>query len=264
MIRVKRPNAIPAVLQTRGVAATTQLCADYAAAPADYADGTKQFDFDRTIYAHDEVKTALRQAQYDKCCFCEAFVTHICPGDIEHFRPKAAVCQRSGGPLQRPGYYWLVYDWQNRLFCCEKCNREGKGNLFPLRRVRRRATSPQHNLAAEEPLLLNPAEDEPSHYLRFSGEFVFPVRKSRRGQVTIDVLGLNRPELASLRRKHLVWLTELVECRRLFLTAIREAEAADKEPPPGYQEKVASFDVLFADLSSDSAEYAAMVRAALR
>lgn len=256
MIRIHRPSTVPAVLLTRGVAGTTQLCMAY-------ANGARTLEFDRTIYGHEEVKAALRLAQHDKCCFCESFVTDISPGDVEHYRPKAAFCQRSGGPLRRPGYYWLAYEWQNLLFCCEKCNREGKGNLFPIRRVRRRATSPQHSLAAEEPLLLNPADDEPSQYLQFSGEFVFPVRKSRRGQATIDTLKLNRDQLAGQRRKHLKILMELVECRKLLLGEIQEAETNGEEPPPGYREKVASLDALFDEWSSESAEYTAMVRAAL-
>src|SRR4051812_33987010 len=116
MIRVRRPPAVPAVLRTRGVPAGQAFCSAYNANPADYQSGAEKFPFDAEIYGAEEVKTALRIAQHDKCCFCESKVPHISPGDIEHFRPKAAVRQRPDGPLLRPGYYWLTYEWTNLFF----------------------------------------------------------------------------------------------------------------------------------------------------
>src|SRR5262249_33142527 len=103
MIRVHRPPTVPLILATKGAAATAALCADYLA-------GTREFIFDRDIYGAAEVKEALKQAQHDKCCFCESKVSHISFGDVEHFRPKAAVRQIPGGSLRRPGYYWLAYE----------------------------------------------------------------------------------------------------------------------------------------------------------
>jgi uncharacterized protein (TIGR02646 family) len=254
MIRVQRPATIPGVLTGRGPEATRRLCAAY-------DSGAASFTFDPAIYGADEVKNALRSAQHDKCCFGESKVTHISYGDVEHFRPKAACRQRPGGPLLRPGYYWLAYEWTNLFFCCQLCNQRFKENLFPLRRPRARCRSHHDTRSAEEPLFVSPEED-PSRHLRFRAEYLYAFRRSSRGQATIAALGLNRPELVERRRDHLAVIRELLRCRQLLADTVRQAEAAGKEPPAGYREQVAKLDVQLATMSGDSAEYAAMTRAA--
>nr|WP_239015299.1 AAA family ATPase [Archangium violaceum] len=76
-----------------------------------------------------------------KCAFCESQLAHISYGDVEHFRPKAGWRQEEGGPLGRPGYYWLAYEWTNLFLACTLCNQQFKRNLFPLRTPSRRARS---------------------------------------------------------------------------------------------------------------------------
>jgi uncharacterized protein (TIGR02646 family) len=261
MIRMNRPPGIPAVLAGHGTAATRRLCAAYEAAAAAYGSGEATFTFDPGIYGADEVKSALRAAQHDKCCFCDSKVTHISYGDVEHFRPKAACRQRPDGPLLRPGYYWLAYEWKNLFFCCQLCNQRFKENLFPLRKPRARCRSQHDTLPAEEPLFVSPEED-PSRHLRFRAEYLHAFRRSRRGQATIDALGLNRSELAERRRDHWAVVQKLIECRQLFADAVRQAQAAGEDSPARYREQVAKLDAQLAQMSSDSAEYAAMTRAA--
>ena len=94
-------------------------------------------------------------------------VRHIGYGDVEHFRPKGGYKQRRRGPARRPGYYWLAYDWDNLFYSCQLCNQRFKRNLFPLRDGRRRARSHTHRLDKEEPLLVDPAEQDPSKYIGF-------------------------------------------------------------------------------------------------
>jgi uncharacterized protein (TIGR02646 family) len=262
MIRVRRPATVPAVLRTRGAAATATHCAAYDAAPDDYAKGKATFSFNPRIYRAKEVKVALRKAQHDKCCFCESKVTHISPGDIEHFRPKAAFRQSPGGPLQRPGYFWLAYEWSNLFFCCQLCNQRFKQNLFPLRRASSRARSRHDDLAAEQPLLINPEED-PTPFLRFRQEYLHPVRRNRRGRVTIDALGLNQTELVEERRKHLTIVRRLREVRALLQQDIRQKQEAGVDPPAGHREQLAKLNDLLTEMTRDAAEYAAMTRAAL-
>ncbi|MGR8934038.1 MAG: hypothetical protein ACU837_06555 [Gammaproteobacteria bacterium] len=87
-------------------------------------NGTRKFRFDNTVYGHKTVKETLNAMQHGNCCFCESKITHISFGDVEHFRPKAGYKQNGTEKLQTPGYYWLVYDWENLLLSCERCNRE--------------------------------------------------------------------------------------------------------------------------------------------
>jgi uncharacterized protein (TIGR02646 family) len=258
MIRIHRPRRIPAILRTKGMLAKQQDRAAYAASPTAYASGAKTFAFDRGIYGHESVKQALCDAQHGKCCFCESPVTHVASGDVEHFRPKAAVAQDDAGPLTRPGYFWLAYEWKNLLFCCENCNRRHKRSLFPLHNPARRATLPSHQLRRERPLFVDPAAEEPSRHVGFRAEEAVACEGSREGQATIEALGLNRPALVKAR---LIWLEWIKAVRESYeLLTIRKAKGTASD-----QEQV-HLQVIEAKLSwcqTDPAPYAAMVRAFL-
>ena len=70
MIRVTKPPRPPAALRA-GAGRTKADCAAYDEHRDEYLNGVKRFDFDRTIYGHETVRTALRKAQHRKCCYCE-------------------------------------------------------------------------------------------------------------------------------------------------------------------------------------------------
>jgi hypothetical protein len=261
MIRVVRPPAVPTVLATQGAHATRTFCSAYDADPARYQSGTGGFEFSRDIYGAEEVKGPLRKAQHDKCCFCESKVPHVSPGDVEHFRPKAAVREAPGGPLLRPGYYWLAYEWTNLFFCCELCNRRGKGNYFPLRNNASRARSHHQPVARERPLFVNPEED-PTPHLGFREEYVYP--RSARGRVTGDALDLNREALAEKRRSHLAFVKELLASLRVFAELVRHAKKKGRKPDAAVATRLAEIEAFIDKLTLDSEEFAAMTRAHLR
>lgn len=123
-------------------------------------------------YKQDDIKAALaKQMFYGKCAYCEAKITHIDYGDIEHFRPKDIF------PL-------LAVEWENLLLACRVCNAaEFKGTKFPLD-------------ANGNPLLINPCIDEPDSHLAFEYDektkFAIIVSKDDRGYASINTYGLNR------------------------------------------------------------------------
>ncbi len=257
MIRVVKPVAPPTVLASRGVTQRQHHCDEYAAAADDFRSGARTFTFADAIYAAEEVKDALRTVQHSKCAFCESFFTHTGYGDIEHFRPKGAYKQRETDALKYPGYYWLAYEWSNLFYSCQLCNQRFKRNLFPLKDGRSRARSHNHNLANEVPLLLDPTTPNLSDYINFRDEYAFAVNGCREGGETIDVLGLNREELAEYRRKRLQDLRNL----RDLCALLREVLAISPTP-----ERAAQLRECEADLHSRlevEAEYTAMARAFL-
>lgn len=256
MIRVVKPATPPAVLLTRGAIARQSHCDDYDAAPDDYRTGTRTFKFNRSIYAAEEVKAALLDAQRNKCAFCESHVRHVAHGDVEHFRPKAGYQQRQTGTPRRPGYYWLAYSWENLFFCCQLCNNL-KRNHFPLRDDRRRARSPADDLGAEEPLLVDPARPDPATFIRFRRERAVAVRGCREGRTTIRVLGLNRPALIEARARWLQTLKRLKKVRELLRQQIAVT------PRPALVAQLAELDVTLRASCEDGGEYAAMARAFL-
>ena len=127
MIKIHKPASAPKILTGRGKLATQQLCDAF-----DHQHSS-DFDFDSSIYGAKSVKNKLKLAQNHKCGFCEAKLDHIAYGDVEHFRPKAGYRQKGNDPLQKPGYYWLAYEWDNLLFSCQICNQRYKKNLFPIK-----------------------------------------------------------------------------------------------------------------------------------
>lgn len=259
MIRVAKRPIPPGVLITRGQPAAQALCAEYDSAPDDYSRGVKVFksaDFNDDIYAAPEVKNALREDQHHKCAFCESFIPHISYGTVEHYRPKAAYRLRKGEPLKRPGYYWLAYDWDNLFFCCQLCNEQFKENLFPLRDNRSRARSHKQQLSKEVPLLINPAAQDPSLYIDFRRQFAFPVSGCEEGVATIEVMGLNRSELAEYRLRRLEDLEAVAEVCARF----RAAVVGDASLLPELQR----WEDKLKQKHQDTGEYAAMARAFLR
>lgn len=255
MIRVRKPAA-PAVLRKNGWAATRRLCERFEA-------GETQFDFDRSIYAHATVKAALRKAQHDKCCFCESKVTHVAHGDVEHFRPKAGSCQEVGDALRTPGYYWLAYDWDNLLFCCQLCNQRHKRNLFPLANPARRATSHRHSITSEAPLFVHPALDDPSRYITFHDEYAVAVDGNDRGTKTIVALELNRPDLREVRGESLASLVLLRHCSKSIDDDIVMAERHGRKAPAAKRRLQKRLAKRLHELTLDSSQFTAMARAAL-
>jgi uncharacterized protein (TIGR02646 family) len=265
VIRIKRPKQVPATLRTQGREAKRRLCRRYDRSPEAYKNGKKSFasrDFDSDIYGAKSVKDALKKAQHGKCAFCESKITHIAYGDVEHYRPKAGYRQRPDGPLVRPGYYWLAYEWSNLFFCCSLCNQRFKRNHFPLADDTRRATSHRDDIGTEEPLLIHPELDEPASFLEFDREYVRAIDGNQRGEATIEILGLNRQEIVERRRDVLQSIKILVECRELI------ARQANERHNPEALTRLAAIeqqlDWYVTNDRSDSAEYVAMIRAALR
>lgn len=167
-------------------------------------------------------KEVLAKHQHEKCGFCEARITSVAAGDVEHYGPKSEVGAlsddastwgeeepysnrvaktRSVTPLlPKGGYWWLAYEWDNYLFACGNCNQKWKRTLFPVEETPR--TLPPSRSVQETPLLLNPydSNNDPGRHLRFTNfGAVEPRDGSRRGVETIRTCFLDRGSLTRAR-----------------------------------------------------------------
>ena len=222
MIRVTKPSHPPDALRD-GADHTRADCAAYDANAVAYSTGKIRFGFDRNVYGHEAVRTALRKAQHRKCCYCEGRFEAFAPFDVEHYRPKGAVRQDENSQRQFPGYYWLAYSWENLYLCCQACNRSGKKDLFPLADDSVRARSHRDDVARESPLLLDPGGmDDPRAHVRFRQERA--VGLTEAGRRTIEVLDLNRPELCDARLGRLKRIRTLQDWIRLCADRTELAE----------------------------------------
>jgi uncharacterized protein (TIGR02646 family) len=223
MVRInKAKKDIPVILKTTGAGEIKALKKMTKAAIESYT-------FKSSIYGGKMVKDKLKSLQHDKCCFCEAKVSHVSHGDVEHYRPKAGWQQQDGDKLVKPGYYWLAYDFSNLYLSCQVCNQKFKKNYFPLANPAQRAATHRKPLAKERPLIINPGKDTPSRFLSFNKEIIVAVNSNTKGQETIKRTGLDRKELNRDRFEYLKILEELAFIVRKKLPNAASAKAKFKK-----------------------------------
>jgi len=173
-----------------------------------------------SAYKAADVTDALNTLFGGKCAYCESRYSATQPVDREHWRPKGQARQRPEDAVDsRMGYWWLAARWDNLLASCIECNRmrwqmdvsgdrgrRGKADAFPVADVRMRARTPGGE-RRERPLLLNPCVDDPQATLcALDGDpAALGVRADapdpERGEVSIEIYGLNRSALVEERRR---------------------------------------------------------------
>lgn len=186
-------------------------------------------------YCAKGVKEALYIAQHKKCAWCEQR-TNLESQPIEHYRPKAGA-RRSDSEVDSERYWWLTWTWENLLFACARCNDQGhKGNHFPLapkskplplpkRPIGERLPARYFDVSREQPLLLDPAREDPLDSIRWVPVYQ-PLDRRRwtwmpravgedqaRGSKTISVLKLAdlADEVQNHLARHVVERLEQVE-----------------------------------------------------
>ena len=214
MIRIKKRETalVPEILATRGNAEIISF-------DERYDNGEREFeskDFNNKIYGHDEVKESLIKIQDYKCCFCESKIGHISYGDVEHFRPKGGGVQNDE-KINKPGYYWLSYQWSNLLLSCQICNQRYKKNYFPLLPYSTRAISHHDDIKIEQPVFINPADEEAEALITFNEEIPKAVNDNERGNERIKKLGLDRELLNEKNRRiRLNMIRDIYDLSKLF------------------------------------------------
>lgn len=118
-------------------------------------------------YRHQEIRSSLENETHNKCAYCETYIKPASFGDVEHFLPKAK-------------YPNDIFKWENLTLACEVCNRT-------------------HKKEHDNPPLINPYIDTPTNHLEPEGPMIISKLNDQKGDTTVTVLQLNRPELL-LRR----------------------------------------------------------------
>ncbi|AFT69515.1 HNH endonuclease family protein [Alloalcanivorax dieselolei B5] len=129
-------------------------------------------------YNHSEVKTALKEETRQKCAYCEANVTDVAHGDIEHVAPKSISRDKT-------------FEWENLTFTCQICN-QNKSNKEGF---------------------VDPYKEEPDEHIFFAGAFA--KGKSLKGTLTVAELKLNRIALIESRNREIERYADQLE--KVFL-----------------------------------------------
>lgn len=181
MIRRERIER-PTTLQTRAVTALNQLRLRRRLPQSRYS-------VDLTIIREPDVAAALATSFGGKCAYCESPTPEPL---VEWHRPRQEAMGEDRS-VSRDHYWWLTYEWDNLYPICAEC-RSNKGQWFPVSGTRADAESRGTDLLTEGPLLLDPCIDQPEDFLRYDADGTV-TGVGERGVRTIQVLGLNRPEL---------------------------------------------------------------------
>jgi uncharacterized protein (TIGR02646 family) len=202
------------------------------------------------------VMKSLLRLFHSKCAFCERpFGSE--EANCEQFRPKSGAMNLDRS-VSKDHYWWLAYEWENLYPVCKQCSRH-KGTRFPVQRARATPRSRGNQLLEEGPLLLDPcnADDAVEQSLRFDANGIVHGANAR-GEVTIEVLGLNRTELVSQRQKYVAEVLRLLD--------VVKGLGAVPQPAHGRKEHTAAANT-FRQLRkrlTDSTPFAALHRQLIR
>ena len=211
------------------------------------------------------LRRVFEEFSYNKCWYVECRN----PGtddDIDHFRPKRRVSEDP----EHPGYYWLAFDWRNLRLSCHRANRlrrnpetqetGGKGDHFPILNPADRARTPAHDVAREQPTLLDPTSPTDPRLLWFRANGEVGLSPFFRD----DLIAVQRFE-ATHRYLHLNWPRFCEERMGLYNVIRRTVRRGDREAPPPTRAAVVSdaFKDIVRDLQAimhQREEYSAAAR----
>lgn len=178
---------------------------------AKMAGNVKLIKYCQKKYGHKQVKDTLVSMFSDKCAYCEAIISGVTTGHIEHFRPKSRFTS-------------LTFEWTNLLLSCPSCNNKThKGDKFPSVSAGGR--------------LVDPTVDIPATHFDFiydpTTQQALIIPKTNRGSTTVKLFGLNTRKGLVKVRSSLV--KKLIALKTYELTdpvaAVLIAEAKKSDEP---------------------------------
>lgn len=133
-----------------------------------------------TTYSHPLNKKDLRDAAFGKCMYCESKIPHISFADVEHIKPKCA------GKFPH-----LEFAWDNLGYSCSICNNN---------------KSDEYDVSIP---FIDPYSEDPTDHLYAFGPLL--LHKTNRGEVTISIIKLNRPEIFEKRSERTISVKRLID-----------------------------------------------------
>lgn len=144
------------------------------------------------LWRNKNLQDDFRLYFYNKCWYTEAPLIGQ-DVHIDHFRPKNEVKKYKdynyNEPIRDNGYTWLKNEPSNYRACCIYANRVtdggGKGCFFPLKEDSQYMT--KHGTETEQPLLLDPCDQEDVKLLSFFGKNVLCTSTDDVDKVRVEV-----------------------------------------------------------------------------
>lgn len=171
-----------------------------------------KFPFQEHVFGL-ELEKSLRITFAQKCVYCESVQEDTNSNfQLLYYRPfpNEANVKNWQKTLH---YFWLAWQWPNMYLACPTCYEHymNNGRPFPVENLRAHPTMCQSyeelfQIAwlneIEKPLILDPCYDNPEEHIQYilTDDSVELKGASKRGEVTISVLELNREALRRARK----------------------------------------------------------------
>ncbi|MDR6845680.1 AAA family ATPase [Flavobacterium granuli] len=168
----------------------------------DFNDSERQQRLRFNVSFIPRIKAYLMENFHRKCMYCETKLGVSDEGTMDPFRPRSGARGLDQKKYASTHYWWLYYEWDNMMLSCSTCNLKYKRDFFPLEDEILRAPvgTKGMELLNEKPLLIDPCLENPEEHLSFSEDGLVSAL-TPKGQVTIEVLGLNRQPLIYERKE---------------------------------------------------------------
>ncbi|MBY4592316.1 MULTISPECIES: hypothetical protein [Rhizobium] len=207
-------------------------------------DPLKRSEIIRKNEIWSEIKFELRKVFSEKCWYTES-PQRGTDTDVDHFRPKRRVFERSTKGDEHPGYWWLAYDLDNYRYSCIYANRlrrdietdlvGGKADRFPVVEATR-AMGPDANWKSEKTYLIDPCNPDEVAMITFKedGEAMarFPASEQYKhdmAMLSIECYNINHSDFVKARMDVKASIEELrVEAKRLF-ARLEDGDADHKQ-----------------------------------
>ena len=194
MIKVYRPDTSPSYLRTEKMNSSFKRMKDFFKEPL-VNRIQKRYEFDTKFYSM--LKKDLYKIFQGKCVYCEKPIEPR-EADVESFRPRKEA-KNIDDKISDDHYWWLFYEWRNYYLSCSHCNRF-KGTWFPVKGKRTKIGAKYESVIKENYLLLDPCIDEGHLHIEVL-ENGTARGLTERGNLTIEILKLNRDELVYKRKR---------------------------------------------------------------
>lgn len=162
-----------------------------------YDDFLKDAAIQKENYVNSEILTEFMIRYFNgKCSYCEIKMK-VLPLEIDFYRPINGSLNTVDGQFYPDHYKWLKNQDENILSICVECKR-AKSNRFPVEGAVAAVNTYDSWLWKERRLLVHPCRDYPEkHFIYNESGVIYYITK--KGEVTIDVLNLNRSMLVEMR-----------------------------------------------------------------
>ena len=206
MIHVNRSKTVPDAFKSKEILRDKKLYEEFYRQPFEKRAQLRVRSKNTVGDTIGTINAVAVQFKY-KCAFCETSL-HKDRIVVDSFRPRVNARGLHKDSSQ-DHYWWLSYEWRNKYAICRDCN-EYKATWFPVKGKRAAIKTPYLGIIkTEDSLLIDPCNDYPEEHLHYNNDGK-AVSRTEKGEVTIEILKLNRTNLVHKRKEAIEDILDII------------------------------------------------------